>query len=195
VTRWRITTTGQAAHSAYPERGENAIYLMGHVLVRMEEYAQRLRTATPYGILGTPTASVGVIEGGQAVNIVPDRCWIEVDRRTVPGEHTGQVLDDVRALLADIPHVTLEVPHIDVPGMDVPPESPIVRLLQGGITSVLGQAHVETANYATDAGVYNSHGIPTVVFGPGDIAQAHTSSEFVELNQVRQAVEILQRIL
>lgn len=195
VTRWRICAEGRAAHSAYPERGENAIYRMGHVIVRMEQYAKQLQAMASYGELGTPTASVGVVEGGQAVNIVPDSCWIEVDRRTIPTEQSGEMLAHVRNLLSDIPGVSVEPPYIDVPGMDVPPEAPIVQLLHGGVAMVLGEARMESANYATDAGVYTSHGIPTVVFGPGSISQAHTSNEFVELEQVRQTVEILRRIL
>ena len=97
VTRWRLRTKGLAAHSAYPERGENAIYAMGHVLVALEEYALALRGTTPHPILGVPSLSAGVIEGGEAVNIVPESCTVEIDRRTLPGESTEQVLGGAAA--------------------------------------------------------------------------------------------------
>jgi acetylornithine deacetylase/succinyl-diaminopimelate desuccinylase family protein len=195
VTRWRIVTEGKAAHSAYPERGENAIYIMGRILTRLERFAGGLHVATGHPALGARTLSVGVIEGGQAVNIVPDRCWIDVDRRTLPGETTGDTLDPVRQLLGDIDGWMFEAPYLSVAGMEVDAGAPVVTKLATAITSTIGSAVVETANYATDAGFYNAAGIPTVVFGPGHIERAHTDSEYVELDEVHQAVAILERFL
>jgi acetylornithine deacetylase len=103
VTRWKAVSKGHAAHSAYPEQGRNAIYAMSKVVVRLEEYAARLAKRKQHPRLGSPTFSVGVIEGGQAVNVVPDRCWIEVDRRTLPGETTESVVEDARASLQGLP--------------------------------------------------------------------------------------------
>ena len=195
VTRFKIVVRGKAAHSAYPDRGDNAIYTMAQILLRLEDHALALMEEKPHPVLGTPTLSVGVIEGGQAVNIVPDRCWIEVDRRTLPGETSESVLASMRAALREVPGWTLEGPHLAIGGMEVPPDAPIVRLLSAAIVDVTGDVRVEAAHYATDAGVYNAAGIPTVVFGPGDIAQAHTESEYIELEQLTQAVRIMKRIL
>ena len=195
VTRWRIVTKGLAAHSAYPDRGKNAIYAMSKVIKKLEEYAAELPRKKGHPMLGTPTLSVGVIEGGQAVNIVPDKCWIEVDRRTLPGENIEVVLDPVRDLLRNLPDWEFESPYLSVAGMEVAEDSHIVQILARSINDVLGSVRIEAAQYATDAGIYNGVGIPTVVFGPGDIAQAHTDAEFVELQQVRQAVNIIQNLL
>jgi len=195
VTRWRIVTKGLAAHSAYPDRGKNAIYAMSKVIKKLEEYAAELPRKKGHPVLGRPTLSVGVIEGGQAVNIVPDRCWIEVDRRTLPGENIEDILDPVRDLLRNLPDWEFESPYLSVAGMEVAEDSHIVQILARSINDVLGSVRIEAAQYATDAGIYNGVGIPTVVFGPGDIAQAHTDAEFVELQQVRQAVNIIQRLL
>ena len=195
VTRWKIHSEGRAAHSAYPERGTNAIYRMAPALVRLEQYASMLKTCPAHEALGTGSLSVGVIDGGQAVNIVPDRCHIDVDRRTLPGETTAEVLGAVRSLLDDLPGIRMEEPYLDVPGMDVPETAPVVGLLEKAIREVTGTVVVETAPYATDAGIYNRHGIPTVVFGPGDIAQAHTADEYLDLVQLHQASEIVKRLL
>ena len=195
VTRWRITTQGTAAHSAYPERGRNAIYNMGHVLQRLESHAATLSAAAPHPVLGTPSLSVGLIEGGQAVNIVPDRCRIEVDRRTVPGETTASVLGAVGEALAGISDWTMEDPHLAVDGMEIPEDAEIVRLLSDAVRATSGGVRVESAQYATDAGIYNAAGIPTVVFGPGDIAQAHTASEFIDLDEYASAIRIIQQML
>jgi len=195
VTRWKIVTHGIAAHSAYPERGRNAIYAMSKVNHRLEEYAGKLYTSSPHPVLGSPSLSVGVIEGGQAVNVVPDRCWIEIDRRTLPHETTESVLIPVRSLLEGLPDWEMKEPHLSVAGMEVAENSPIVQSLAASIRDVCGHVTIEGAQYATDAGIYNAIGVPTVVFGPGDIAQAHTESEHIELEQVHQAVDIIRRFL
>ena len=195
VTRWRIVTRGVAAHSAYPERGENAIYAMGHVLGRLEEYGKALRLSTPHPLLGTPSLSAGVIEGGEAVNIVPDRCVVEVDRRTLPGESPDEILGAVRRALEGVPGWKFDTPHLAVAGMELGEESPLVRLLSGAITGVCGEVRVEAAQYATDAGIYNGAGIPSVVFGPGDIAQAHTAEEWIDLGDLRSASAIVRRLI
>jgi len=195
VTRWRIVTRGVAAHSAYPERGENAIYAMGHVLGRLEEYGKALRGSAPHPLLGTPSLSAGVIEGGEAVNIVPDRCLVEVDRRTLPGESMDEVLGAVRRALEGVPGWEFDAPHLSVAGMEVGEESPPVRLLSGAIAGVCGLVQVEAAQYATDAGIYNGAGIPSVVFGPGDISRAHTAEEWIDLEDLRSAAAIVHRLI
>jgi acetylornithine deacetylase len=195
VTRWRIVTRGVAAHSAYPERGENAIYAMGHLLGRLEEYGKALRGSAPHPLLGSPSLSAGVIEGGQAVNIVPDRCTVEVDRRTLPEESTEEVLGAVRRALEAVPGWEFEPPHLAVAGMEVPEESPLVRLLSGAIGGICGDVHVEAAQYATDAGIYNGAGIPSVVFGPGDIAQAHTGEEWIDLENLHAAAAVVRSLI
>jgi acetylornithine deacetylase/succinyl-diaminopimelate desuccinylase family protein len=195
VTRWKILTKGIAAHSAYPARGKNAIYAMAKVVERLERHAASLSAGNAHQLLGTPSLSVGVIEGGQAVNVVPDHCWIEIDRRTVPGETAQTVLDPIRSLLSDLEECEIREPHLSVAGMEVAEHAPIVQSLMQAVKSVCGEAIVEAAQYATDAGIYNSVGIPTVVFGPGDIAQAHTESEYIELQQLYQATAIIERVL
>ena len=195
VTRWKIVTKGIAAHSAYPERGRNAIYSMSRIVSRLETHAAELNSVTPHPVLGSPTLSVGVIEGGQAVNIVPDRCWIEIDRRTLPNETTQTVIEPVRSLLQDLPDWEIKEPHLSVSGMEVSATAPVVQALSGVMKEVLGDVVVEGAQYATDAGIYNAVGIPTVVFGPGDIAQAHTASEYISLEQLDDAVTIIERLL
>lgn len=195
VTRWYIRAEGKAAHSAYPERGVNAIYTMAHIVTRLETLGNALLREKPHPFLGTPTLSVGVIEGGQAVNVVPDRCRVEVDRRTLPGESPAGILAPVRESLRGLEGWVVENPHLSVAGMEVPESSPIVRALAASIHRVSGACVVETAHYATDAGIYNEAGIPTVVFGPGDIAQAHTSVEHVEISQVIRAEAIIRDLL
>lgn len=195
VTRWKVVTQGRAAHSAYPERGENAIYSMAQVIQRLECHAADLLAERPHPLLGTPSLSVGVIEGGQTVNTVPDRCWIDVDRRTLPGEATDDILGPVRCMLAEVAGALLEPPYLDVAGMEVDGKSPAVSLLADAIRAAQGEVIIESAQYATDAGIYSGAGIPTVVFGPGDIAQAHTAGEYLDLAEFDSAIAIIQHLL
>ena len=195
VTRWKMVTKGVAAHSAYPERGKNAIYAMSKIINRLDKYAAELYSGSRHPLLGAPSLSVGVIEGGQAVNVVPDRCSIEVDRRTLPDETMQSVIGPIQALLKDLPDWEMKEPHLSVAGMEVSEHAPGLKALAGSIKAVRGDVLVEGAQYATDAGIYNAVGIPTVVFGPGDIAQAHTESEFIDLHQLDQAVAIIERLL
>jgi acetylornithine deacetylase/succinyl-diaminopimelate desuccinylase family protein len=195
VTRWNIVTKGLAAHSAYPERGKNAIYAMSKIITRLEQYAADLYAGKPHQLLGAPSLSVGVIEGGQAVNIVPDHCSIEIDRRTLPNETQQSVLEPVRSLLHDLPDWEMKHPHLSVAGMEISESAPVVEALARSIRTVCGEAVIEAAQYATDAGIYNAVGIPTLVFGPGNIAQAHTDAEFIDLDQLNQAVAIIERFV
>jgi acetylornithine deacetylase ArgE len=195
VTRWRIRTTGRAAHSAYPSRGKNAIYAMGRVLTVLERHARELTLRSPHPLLGTPTMSVGVIEGGQAVNIVPDQCWIEIDRRTLPGEQKETILGDVVAALHGIEDWSMDPPHLEAAGMETAESAGGVDRLRSAIESLAGPAVVESAHYATDAGLYSAAGTPSVVFGPGDIADAHTAGESIDIQELLTAREIIRRFL
>ncbi len=93
VLRWKVRTEGVACHSSTPELGQNAIYRMAKVVDGLEKYAAILRHKSPHEILGTPTLSVGRIEGGESVNVVPDWCEVEVDRRLIPGEDPDELFE------------------------------------------------------------------------------------------------------
>ncbi len=195
VLRWKLRTSGLAAHSAYPSRGRNAIYTMAQVVARLEEHARWLEDQAPHQLLGTPTLNVGTVEGGQVVNIVPDRCVIEIDRRMMPGESAADALRLAADALAGVTDWEFDQPYLSAAGMEVPEHAPIVTLLSDSVKSILGNVFVESAPYGTDAGQYNRAGIPSVVFGPGNIAQAHTAEEFIEIAQLEQASAIITRLL
>ncbi len=196
--RWHLHTTGRSCHSSSPEQGVNAIYRMGPVLSAIAEYADRLRASRSDPLLGPPTLSVGRIEGGTSVNTVPDRCRIEIDRRVIPGEDPEAAPADFTAFLRarlgpDYPFTC------DPPWMAKGPLSPaksgeLVARLGRAIDAVTGGHAVQAVPYGTDASTLAAAGIPSVVFGPGDIARAHTCDEWVPLDEVEKAGEILFRL-
>src|SRR5262245_56480986 len=195
VVRWRVRTAGRACHSSRPDQGVNAVYRMGHVLPIVEDYADRLIRSTAHPRLGPPTLSVGRIEGGVSVNTVPDECVIEIDRRLLPGEDPDAAWRDFRDLLAataPVPVVCdkiwLACPALSNDGSDA-----VRDRLGTAIDAVEGNHLILAVPFGTDASSVALAGIPAVVFGPGDIAQAHTKDEWIDLDQIDRAAEILYR--
>ena len=199
VVRWTVRAPGRSAHSAHPEQGVNAIYRMARVVTAMQQYADQLTTLRTHPLLGTPTISVGMIRGGTSVNTVPASCEIEVDRRTLPGEdpldaHRAAVeFLRERAGLGFTPEVT--DPWLADPALDTPRDAPVVHLAEQAVRDVTGRAEVGGVHYGTDASKLAHAGIPSVVLGPGDIAQAHGPVEFVDIAQVDQAAQIYYRMI
>ena len=156
------------------------------------EYAKLLRQRS-HPLLGSPTCNVGVIRGGTQPNIVPEQAWIDIDRRTLPGETATGVWREIRTLLN---RHGLKTDHTDLKGVDSPaletdPQLPLVQefLRASRRRKTLG------VHYFTDAAPITSGGTPAIVFGPGNIAQAHTADEWLDLKQLDQAVAIVTRFL
>lgn len=201
VARWRVKVKGVSAHGATPELGRNAIYDGARVALALENYALELRTKrAPHPLLGRPTINLGRVSGGQAVNVVPDACELEVERRLLPGEDG---LAEVRACAAGVRErvasdveVSFDEPYLVDPALDTPSDAEVVRALDAAHQSIFGEP-VETsgAHYGTDGSKLARAGIETVVCGPGDIAQAHTKDEFIEIEQVEMAVRLYQRLI
>ncbi len=195
VIRWRCTTAGRAAHSSCPEEGDNAIYQMARVVAALEAYADQLRQTQRHPRVGCPTLSVGTIQGGICVNTVPDRCSIEVDRRLLPGEDPNQARQAVIEFLDQrLPAETQllhEEPFICSHGLNDQWNSDLAEQLSAVIRQHGASGKHIGVPYGTDAPAYAALEIPTVIFGPGSIAQAHTATEWVPIDQVRSATDIL----
>ena len=191
-------TQGRSCHSSSPEQGINALYRMGRLLAGIERYVDQLRATPDRPALGPATLSVGRIEGGTSVNVVPEQCRIEIDRRVLPGEDPLQAPEELVAFLRS--EAGIDFPfQCDRPWMSKKALSPegseeIATRLGRAIDEVAGPHRITAVAYGTDASTISASGIPAVVFGPGDIAQAHTCDEWVDLDEVEQAAEILFRL-
>lgn len=197
VVRWKSRTAGRACHSSRPDQGVNAVYRMGQALVAIEKYAGELMQSTTHPRLGPPTLSVGRIEGGVSVNTVPDECTIEIDRRLLPGESplaAWQHFSDYMSTHSPVPFECGPV-WLACPALSNDRSAPVCARLGHAIDRTVGSHEVIAVPFGTDASSLTDVGIPAVVFGPGDIAQAHTKDEWIELNQVELAAEILFRFL
>jgi len=198
MVRWRCSTLGRAAHSSRPEAGENAIYRMAGVLQAIEGYARDVvGSSASHPICGPATLSVGTIRGGVSVNTVPDRCTIELDRRLPPGEDPDEarqgLIDHLAAVLgADFP-IGHEPPYLVGLPLSDEHNAAAAERLGKAVREVTGECRQAGVPYGTDAADFAAVGIPTVVFGPGRLAQAHTEDEWIELSQLEQAAEIFYR--
>jgi acetylornithine deacetylase/succinyl-diaminopimelate desuccinylase-like protein len=189
----RLSTKGKAAHGARPELGKNAIHEMARAVDLLEtKYARALRKKR-HPLLGNPTVNVGHIQGGKQANIVPDECSILIDRRTLPGESEKTVRKELNDLFKskDLKVVIANNKDNPCPALETDPQLPLVRQLMAG----LRQKQPLGVDYFTDAAPLAAGGTPTVVFGPGDIAQAHTANEWISIKSLNLAAEQLKKFL
>lgn len=189
----KVQTTGKSAHGATPWFGENAVHEMARVVDALQtDYAAQLKK-TKHALLGHGTLNVGTISGGTQTNIVPDRCVIGVDRRTLPGESEAATRAAMNTFLksrrfkAKVSNVKLR----PCPALETDARSPLVKRFLASIR----QKRACGLHYFCDAAVLASGGIPSVVFGPGDIAQAHTADEWVEISQLEKGRAMLLSFL
>ncbi|MBO1041165.1 M20 family metallopeptidase [Brucella pituitosa] len=189
-----IRTYGTAVHSSRPERGVNAIVHMARVINALEGYGENLKRAQHHPLCGYGRFSPGVIRGGSISSAVPDFCELEIDRRFLPGETSEQIVAELRAridpLAASDNSFRYEIvgPALDVAALDTPVGSPIVLSLVNAATHLFGSPpEIDAFPGGTDAPNLDC---PAVVCGPGDLAQAHTLDEYVEVDQVVKAVQL-----
>ena len=198
LVRGRIVTRGHAAHSSDPGKGKSAISLMVKVIAALESaYIPSVTTRHP--LAGKAAASINLIHGGTAVNIIPDRCEIEFDRRLMPGEAVQsivpaieEILDTVRAAEPDA-GITLETTFALEP-LNPDGRDPFTRFIASALAKENLDATPIGAPWATNASHYTTR-IPAIVIGPGDIAQAHTKDEWIALSQLELAARLYLQLM
>lgn len=190
-----IETIGKAAHGSRPDLGVDAIVKMGKILVGLETLAARLQAGSAHPLLGTGSLHASLISGGQELSSYPERCTLQIERRTIPGETPAlvetQIRDLVESVLADDSSFQARVQTSLVrDSFEIATAAPIVTTLQAQASTVLNHIpNVVGMTFWMDSALLSDAGIPTVVFGPGG-AGAHAVVEWVDLEQVAQCVDI-----
>ncbi len=190
----RLETRGRSAHGSTPHLGRNAVLEMARVVELLETtYARELARRRAHPLLGHGTINVGAIRGGVQANIVPGECSIIVDRRTLPGEMEASVRRELGALfrkhkLGVTIHDTKDAPCHPT---ETDPKQPLVQqfLRTAGKRRTLGVA------FFCDAAPLSAAGTPSIVFGPGDLAQAHTADEWIAVESLERGTAIFTRFL
>jgi acetylornithine deacetylase len=201
--RFRCSVHGREAHSSYVTHGVNAIEYAARLVVYIRQIAERLAQieTRDYGFtVPYSTLSTGVIHGGIAANVVPKDCVFQFDMRTLPNASPEALHQEIQAYAAAL---TREMQAVDEKsGIDLEWLSQTAGLAAAESDAIVQWAMRLSRNnragkvsYGTEAGLFQKMGVPTVICGPGDIAQAHRPNEFVELEQLAQCEKFMDRIL
>jgi len=194
--RFTIHTEGRAAHSSEPDKGANAIVGMARAIPCITGFFENgLAKFTRPGF-GPSTGSIGLIQGGSGINIVPERCTISIDIRTVPDQDWRTTFADfknhVRAHcdnLGDVKLVFDEPSHFS-PSFETAPD----HLLVQTACEVLGESETSIVPFGCDGSKIAARDIPTIVLGPGDIAQAHTKDEYITLQNLEAGAAAYEKL-
>ena len=184
-----ITVHGRAAHSATPSAGVNAVRAAAHLIVALEDLERQLAAEASDASFSTPHATIGIgpIHGGVALNIVPDRCTLQVEARVLPGQPLDAIIERIGAVAA---------------GADVhraggyPPLTPTASSFGARIAKIAGHGDGGAVDFGTEAGLYQERlGVPVVVCGPGSMTQGHTPDEFITADQLAAGEAFIDRLL
>jgi acetylornithine deacetylase len=188
--RFEFEAVGKSAHSSTPAIGRSAIVAMSEAILGLDRYFQTELAAFTRPGFGPSTGSVGLVQGGTGINIVPESCRASVDIRLLPGQSAEAVF---AALKRHIVSTSVRVPEIewrfDEPFIDPAFESdPAASVVIEGM-KIAGQAEADVVGYSCDASKVAAAGIPCIIYGPGDIALAHTARESIPVDQIVAAVD------
>ena len=182
-----VATHGVACHGSTPEHGRNAIYAMRHVLETIEQKIIPGLARHAHAKLGPPTINVGTISGGSKINIVPDKCRIEIDCRVVPGIDPETFRHEMETQLREVAHgVTVHIQRFSRP-LDTDESLTWVHRLGSAARGFT------TAPWFSDASVLGGTNCPAICIGPGSIAQAHTKDEFILLSDLEEGTDFFRR--
>jgi acetylornithine deacetylase len=201
--RFRCSVHGREAHSSYVTHGVNAIEYAARLVVFIRQIADRLAKSETRDCGFTvpfSTLSTGLIRGGIAANIVPKDCVFQFDMRTLPSASPEALYQEIHAFAQDLAREMRSVDEKS--GIDLEWLSQTAGLAASESDAIVrwamrlsGNERVGKVSYGTEAGLFQKMGVPTVICGPGDIAQAHGPNEFVALEQLAQCENFMDRIL
>jgi len=201
---YRCTVRGLAGHSAYAPHGVNAVEYAAEAVAFLKAVARRHRDQGPYDRgfdVAHTTVHTGVLRGGTALNVIPHECVFDFEFRHLPGDDPEALLREFtdyvqKKLEPEMRTVhppagfTIE-PLSDIPMLDTGSESEVVALAQ----ELAGSGEIGKVSFATEGSQFQRAGIPTVVCGPGSIAQAHKPNEYVSLDQISRCEEFLRKLI
>jgi acetylornithine deacetylase len=201
---FRCHVHGHEAHSSRTPYGVNAVEAAAELIARIKTIARRIRDEGPFDDGFDPaytTLHCGTVQGGTAQNIVPASCNFTFEIRNLPGHDPAQLVAEIERHAHD--HIEPEmhavdpstgfaiVPRNGLPDYQISEDHPAVTMVKGA----LGANAVGKVAYMTEAGLFGRAGIPTVICGPGDIAQAHKPDEYIEVAQLSRCENFLLRLV
>ncbi len=194
--RFTIRAHGRAAHSAHPERGRSAIVAMARAILELNSFFVERLSRIRLPDFASSTGSIGLIEGGSGINIVPAECAIQVDLRLLPGQDAVQTHREIETHLRDRMKQLKDIawsfdpPGLIDPAYEVSADSELVRRA----CAAMGQTKSDVVFYACDASKIAAKSVPCIIIGPGDIAVAHTADESIAVDELLAGAEAYVRL-
>lgn len=193
---------GRAAHGSRYDVGVDAITLAALIVAELDHYQERVLTKRAHRLLGRPSFHASIIDGGIGLSTYPDRCRVQFERRSLPDEtaadFTREVEEACVRVRAKRPELSVEIiPGFTQHANDIALDAPIVRALGDAYAHAHGgtAAPIEGLSCWTDAALLSAAGIPAICFGPGDIALAHAAEEYVAVDEIHRATDVLSALI
>jgi succinyl-diaminopimelate desuccinylase len=188
-----LATVGRTAHGSTPHLGVNAISSARALLNELESYDTKVE---PHELLGGCSMSINTIAGGEAINVVPDKCTIGIDFRTLPGQDHGDIIGDLREIFAKLksadPNFDAEIAIVrQVEPLENDCSNEFVR----DFCSIVGATETKAVGFTTDGPHFAELGAPVVIFGPGKPELCHKPNEYIEISDVEKAVDYYKDII
>ncbi|MGD0107902.1 MAG: acetylornithine deacetylase [Rhodopila sp.] len=198
-----VTVRGMTGHSSEPSKGVNAVQAAGEAIAWVAGEARRLAVEGPFEDGFDPpntTIHVGTVEGGTILNIIPERAGFTMEWRPIPGDSPHRHLERMKARIAETIEPAMKAVHpacgfdykieLEMPGMALAPDHPLATVVK----HVVGSNSAGKVAYGTEGGFYESAGIPTIICGPGHIAQAHQPDEWIAESQLAECDQFIRRL-
>lgn len=189
-----ISTYGKTAHGSMPALGKNAVMMMVKLIKGLEKISIPFES---HAMLGGFSMSINTISGGIKTNVVPDRCVVSIDMRTVPGQDHHDIMARFQGLIKDLGKhdpdfkAAIEISN-DRPPIETSPEEPVVKMMVDIVADITGELPIpKGVNYYTDAATLTpAFKAPMIICGPGHPGLAHQPNEYVEIEKLVQAAKI-----
>lgn len=203
IRSFKTTVTGLEAHSSQQQLGVNAVVVATKLISFLGQLADEMKQrGDPSGRFepAYTTIQIGTISGGTAINIIPKSCSFGWEYRWLPDHEADEIIDRLNAYALDL---VLDMKKVS-PDCDIQTKhrafAPGLRLVEGSAAEVLALALAEqnqtyAVSYGTEAGLFQATEIPTVICGPGDIADAHKPDEFIELSQIAACEKFVHNLI
>jgi acetylornithine deacetylase len=191
----RLEVIGRSGHSSQPHLGLNAVHAMARVITQAADYGELLAKG-PFDLNFEPPYSslqVGVIAGGQAVNIIPDRCTADIEVRAVSGTSPLSLLEPVKAHLEALQAESFKTIWHELsayPALSIATDNPLAVLM----TELTGKDALAAVSFGTEAGLYQQAGIDAIICGPGEIGRAHRPNEYITVGELHACQKMIETL-
>ncbi|MEI2301955.1 acetylornithine deacetylase [Ensifer sp. MJa1] len=191
----RLTVKGRSGHSSRPDQGLNAIHAMAEVLATAIGEADRLTRGPFEDVFEPPYSSlqIGTVQGGQAVNIIPETCEAEFEARAVSGVDPANLLSPVRGTAEKLRERGFAVEWQELsayPALFLPVNAPLATLVE----ELTGREPLPAVSYGTEAGLFQRAGIDAIICGPGEIDRAHKPNEYILIDELAACQAMIERL-